>query len=242
MSSTARTLAVLEAFEEAKQVLGLRDLATRCGLPASTCHVIVRELLARGYLYSFGRSKALYPTRRWLNMGQTFAAHDSYLKRMAEALESLRDDTGETVIVAKRQEDSVLYLQVLEGTQSLRYSPKAGDFRELHATAVGRALLSNLGDEELASWLRSRKLAAITSATLTEPERIAEDVRVGRERGWFYARGENQEGLTAVAVTATLEGEYLGIVVAGPSERMGPVVASTAERLLRLKHELGSRG
>jgi IclR family transcriptional regulator, acetate operon repressor len=238
MSSPARTLAVFEAFEQAKQQLQLRELAIRCGMPLSTVHSIVRDLLARGYLYSFGRTKALYPTRRLLNMAQTFAAHDPYIRRLQSALESVRDDTGETVILAKRQEDAVLYLQVVEGPRSIRYSPKAGDLRELHATAVGRALLSNLADEQVAQWLKNRALSRITPATLTDPEEIAAEVHRSRERGYFIARGENQEGLTAVAVSASLEGEDLGIVVAGPAERMEPSIASTADRLLRLKQEL----
>lgn len=241
MSSPARTIAVFEAFEQAKQQLQLRELAARCGMPASTVHTIVRDLLARGYLYSFGKSKALYPTRRLLNMGQTFAAHDPYIRQLQSALESVRDDTGETVILAKRQQDVVLYLQVLEGPRSIRYSPKAGDIRELHATAVGRALLSNLPDEEVAQWLKSRVLSRITPATLTNPRKIAAEVSEGRQRGHFVARGENQEGLTAVAITAPLEGEYLGVVVAGPTERMEAPIAAITDRLLRLKQELAGR-
>ncbi len=242
MSSTARTLSVLEAFEGAKQQLQLRDLAARCGLPVSTCHVITKDLLTRGYIYSFGRSKALYPTRRLLAMAQTFAAHDPYLKRVTEALESVRQDTGETVIVAKRHEDRVLYLQVLEGSWSIRYAPKAGDFRELHATAVGRALLSNMSDPDLAQWLAGRPLARITATTMTSPVAVQNDVKGGRQRGFFVARGENQVGLTAVAITASLEGEHLGILVAGPAERMEATIDQTAQRLLRLKQELKAYG
>ena len=242
MSSTARTLAVLEAFELAKQPLQLRELAARCGLPASTCHTVVRELLSRGYLYSFGRAKTLYPTRRFLVLGQTYAAHDPYLRRVTDALEAVRADTGETVILAKRQDDAVLYLHVLEGTRPIRYSPKAGDQRELHATAVGRALLSNLTDEQLGAWLKNRTFTRITSSTTTDPAVIARQVREGREQGYFVARGENQEGLTAVAVTAAVEGEHLGIVIAGPTERMEACLEPAAQRLLRLKEQLRPPG
>lgn len=238
MSSTARTLAVLEAFESAKQPLQLRELAARCGMPASTCHTVVRDLLARGYMYSFGRAKTLYPTRRFLALGQTYAAHDPYLRRVTEALEAVRDDTGETVILAKRQDDAVLYLHVLEGPRPIRYSPKAGDQRELHATAVGRALLSAMPDEALAQWLKDRQFTRITPATQTNPAVLAREVKEGRERGYFVARGENQEGLTAIAVAAPVEGEPLGIVVAGPTERMEAVLQPAAARLLRLKEDL----
>jgi len=58
-----------------------------------------------------------------------------------EAVMRLRDQTGETVLVGKRLDRQAVYLEVLESPHSIRYSPKVGEFRPLHASASGKALL-----------------------------------------------------------------------------------------------------
>lgn len=91
--SADRTLAILEAFEELRRPLTLRELGEYCDIPVSTCHALVHTLLARGYLYQTGRRKDLYPTRRLLSLASTIVAHDPFLERMAPMLEQLRADT-----------------------------------------------------------------------------------------------------------------------------------------------------
>src|SRR6187551_3250855 len=95
--SADRTLAILEAFEERRRSLTLRELAECCDIPVSTCHSLVHTLLNRSYLYQTSRRKDLYPTRRILDLAANIVAHDPYLERMSPYLERLRTETQETV-------------------------------------------------------------------------------------------------------------------------------------------------
>src|SRR5690606_8832920 len=64
VTAVDRVLDILEAFNRIQKPLSLTDLAEATGIPKSSCHAIVGTLIARGYLYTLSRPRALYPTRR----------------------------------------------------------------------------------------------------------------------------------------------------------------------------------
>ena len=109
-------------------------------------------------------------------MAQRIRANDPYLERLESRLEPLREASGETVIVGKRQRDEVVYLSVLEGPQTIRYSARAGDIKPLHSTSIGKALLSAETDTRLRIWTKSNELPAITSKTLVSVEALIADL------------------------------------------------------------------
>ena len=240
--SAERTLAILEAFEDRRRSLTLRELAECCEIPVSTCHSLVHTLLDRGYLYQTSRRKDLYPTRRILDLAAIIVAHDPSLERMAPALELLRTDTRETVILGKRQKDQVLYLDVLESPQTIRYSARAGVFKQLHSTCIGKVMLAALAPAALEAWLRKHALQKVTKNTITSQGRLKEELEKGRRLGYFSTRGENVADVTAIAVPILVNGELLGLAVAGPSHRMEPSFHKQVASLLQVQTRLRKDG
>jgi DNA-binding IclR family transcriptional regulator len=79
----------------------------------------------------------------------------------------------------------------------------------------------------------------VTGATLTDPERLVQDVQEGRQRGYHVTRGENVPDVWALAATLPVNGETLGVTVAGPRHRMEPAMQETAQLLMATCHLLG---
>jgi len=240
--SADRTLSILEAFADRRQSLTLAELAEHCAIPVSTCHSLVHTLLARAYLYQTSRRKHLYPTRRLLDLAAEIVAHDPYLERMTPALELLRSNTQETVILGKRQKDRILYLEVLESPQTIRYSARAGATKPLHSTCIGKVMLGALKPKELAAWLRSQELTRVTSNTTVSAKRLTEELEESAQRGYYMTRGENVLDVTAIAVPVRVNNELFGLAVAGPSHRMEPVIAEHAIRLFHTQATLKEQG
>lgn len=236
--SPIRSLAVLEAFRSARRPLTLSELARIAQLPVSTCHGVVRALEHHGFLYFLSPREA-YPTRRLWDMASVIEAHDPIAQRLAPALQALRDETGETVILGTRQHDQVLYLQVVESAQSIRYSSRAGEHKPLHASAIGKCLLASLPAAELDTWLKGRRLPRITEATLTEGAALRQDLQTGRRRGWYLTRGENVADVMAVAAPLPLGAMSLAVAVTGPVHRMAPAKARVVAQLLACVQNLG---
>lgn len=240
--SADRTLAIFEAFERLKRAATLRELAEVCDIPVSTCHSLVHTLINRRYLYQTSRRKDLYPTRRLLDLAATIVSHDPFLERMSPFLDELRDATQETVILGKRQKDQILYLEVLESPQTIRYSARAGALKPLHSTCIGKVMLAALKPPELTTWLKKHPLPKVTGNTITSHTRLLEDLKEGARLGFHTTRGENVPDVTAIAVPLLVNNELLGLAVAGPSHRMERVFADVVSLLLGAQRRVRSEG
>lgn len=232
VTAVERVLDIFEAFDKVQKPLSLTDLAEMTGIPKSSCHAIVGTLTARGYLYSLARPRALYPTRRFFDLARSIHEKDPFVERVMPMLERLRDASRETVILGKRQGESVIYLQVVESPHSIRYSARPGEFKPLHSSAIGKALMGSLKEAELRALLSGRELPAITGATLTDGDTLIADILESRRRGYFLTRGENVPDVWAVSAFLSVNSETLAVAVAGPRHRMEGNVTEHAQLLL----------
>ena len=147
-------------------------------------------------------------------------------------LERLRDNSRETVLLGKQQGDAVIYLEVVESPHPIRYSAKPGEFKPLHSSAIGKALLGSLKEPEMRTQIESRSLPAITGRTLTEPEALVHNILESRRRGYFVTRGENVPDVWAVSAFLSINSETLAVAIAGPRHRMESNVTECAQLLL----------
>jgi len=219
VKTAGRTLDLFETFARAQTPLSLSELARALNAPPSSCFNLIRALQARGYLYSL-RPRQLYPTRRLFEVAKAISAGEPWMARVEPVLELLRDRTHETVILGKRQGDRVVYLDVIEGPQTIRYTARAGDLKPLHSSSIGKALLGTLGPAELAEVLKQLPLERVTAATITNRGALLADLERGRKRGYFVTAGENVADVMEVAAAVRLDGDVYGIAIAGPIHRM----------------------
>ena len=239
VTAVERVLDIVEAFRSARRPLSLTELAELIGTPKSSCHAIVGTLVARGYLYTLSRPRALYPTRRLHDLAREILQFDPFLERALPLLEKLRDDSHETVIFGKRQANAVVYLQVVPGPHSIRYSAAPGEIKPLHSSAIGKSILGSLKDNDLGKLLDELPLPAVTGATLVDKDALLEDIVRSRKRGYYVTRGENVADVWAVAASLAINGETLAVAVAGPRHRMQASVPACANLLVATCSQLG---
>ena len=220
VKTAARTLCLFEAFAESQSPLALTDLAKRIDAPVSSCHALVKTLQNLGYLYVLEQKKRVYPTKRLLQVARSIASHDPLLESVSPLLHELRDELGETVILGKRQGDSVVYLDIIEGTHTVRYAASPGDAKPLHSSAIGKAMLGEESGECMRKVIARLPCAPVTSSTITDRNQLLDNILDGQRRGYFETRGENVEDVMALAIACQVFGETLGLAIAGPMERM----------------------
>lgn len=240
VKTTVRTLRVFEVFADAKHPLTLSELASKIQVPPSSCLLIIRTLLSQGYLFEEGRS-LYYPTGRMREICNAIGEQDFVAMRLSADLERLRDETSETVTLAKRQGTNLIYLRVAESSQPVRATVRVGRIRPLHATATGKALLSLLNAEEAEALLMQVPLEKITRSTITSPSKLAREIQTSSELGWFFGFGESYPDLAAVSVPLLIDNAAYAVTIMGPSQRIEPNAAKLAERLLPLVGKYSSR-
>lgn len=213
-----RTLDLFEAFARADGPMRLSDLAEAIGAPVSSCHALVKTLQGRGYLYA--SDKLIYPTRRLLDAAAGILAADSLMAKIRPVLERIQRETGETAVCGKRLGGDVLYVDVVQGTYPVRFAAEIGALKPLHSSSLGKACLSLLKPVDYTKLVARLPMTAITANTITDRQRLAGDIELGRERGFFRTVGENVGDVLGLAVALRVDGEGVGIAVAGPIERM----------------------
>jgi DNA-binding IclR family transcriptional regulator len=218
-TSPERLLAILEMFEREKRPLSSKELSDLCRIPASTCHNLVHILLKNNYIYQTGNRKDLYPTRKLYDMGAVLLEHDMILRRLLPAMDVLRETTRETIILGKRQRGHIVYLEVLDSPEVIRYSARPGDIKPL-SSCIGKTTLSVLKPDEIRALLEEFPLRELTDKTITDFDAVMADLELGRQRGFFTTHGENVADVTALAVPISLNNELFGLAVAGPSHRV----------------------
>jgi DNA-binding IclR family transcriptional regulator len=219
VKSAGRTVELFEAFAKVQTPLSLSEIARALGAPASSCFNLIRALEARGYLYLV-EPKRLYPTHRLFEVARSIAAREPWMDLLEPVLTNLRDETRETVILGKRHGNRVIYLEVFEGPQTIRYSARAGDLKPLHSSSIGKALLGMLERADLTELLKHLQLKQVTGATIVNRQPLIADLERSRRRGFFMTAGENVPDVLALSVGLRLDPDVYGIAIAGPMSRM----------------------
>lgn len=218
-----RTLDLFEAFDQAGRPLNLSELAKAVGIPVSSCHGLVRTLTSRGYLCEVGTQRMHYPTRRLFDLARSILARDPILMKVSTLLGALRDQTGETVVLGKRLDKFVIYLDVQQSDKTIRFSAEVSALRPLHSSALGKALLGALPADKRAELVATLDLSPVTANTVSSVRKLQADISAAQARGWYVTRGESVDDVMAVARPVQLGGETYAVAVAGPLARMAPL-------------------
>ncbi len=232
IKNAARTLDLFEVFAKELRPMRLSDLAKALEAPVSSCYQLVRTLERRGYIYAL-QLKSYYPTKRLLRDALAIAEHDPLLNLLGPVLEELRDETGESIVLGQQSQHQAVMLDVLESAHNIRFSGHPGAVRELHCSAIGKAMLGMMASEERDKWLPAEPFPARTATTLTTRAALDAELDIGRERGWYEVRGESVSELQAIAAPVRFGGGMLAVCVAGPATRFALHQSAHVEALLR---------
>ena len=156
------------------------------------------------------------------------AGEDRLLAAAAPALASLRDATGESAQLYRRQGDLRICVAVAERVSGLRDSVPIGSALTMLAGSAAQVLLAWEDSERIHRGLINARFTAAQLAAV-------------RRRGWAQSMGEREAGVASVSAPVRgPNGKVIAAVsISGPIERLGrqpgrlhaAVVAATAARL-----------
>jgi IclR family acetate operon transcriptional repressor len=239
VKSARRVLDIIEMYARSPQPATLTQIAGALDLPKSSCLALIETLEAGGYLYQVRPQVGYYPTRRWLEHAEVIAENDPVVRMLEPLMGRLRDVTGETIILARLAGDRVMYLLTVESRQTIRYSARAGEFKPLHGTSSGKALLGSLPADERRAVLRRLDLKKFTDRTITRRDLLEREIASGVARGWHTCVGEHVPDVIGVSRAVTVADETYVIAVSGPIYRLADRVDATGEALVRACGQLG---
>lgn len=166
----ARTAAVLGCFSAERRALTLSEISRASGLPLTSTHRRVAELVAWGALERGVDGRYHVGLRLW-EIG-TLAPRGVGLRQAAlPYLEDLYEVTHENVQLAVRDGSDVVYVERLTGRTSVHAVTQPGSRLPAYATGVGLVLLAYATPAEVAAALAGPG-RAYTQFTLTDPRAV----------------------------------------------------------------------
>ena len=230
VQSVGRAFEILEVIAGQGGELSLSEIAASVGLPAPSAHRLLRTLVSLGYLrQETSRRYALAP--RLIRLGE--AAAKQFGAWGYPVLTGLMEAIGESANMAILDGSNAIYVAQVAGRHSMRMFTEVGRRVPLHATGVGKALLTQLPDDEILRILDLAGMPTVTPHTITDPAVMLQDVRASRIRGYSTDDGEQEVGVSCVSVPVPNAPALTAISISAPTPRMTPDVVRQAAVALR---------
>lgn len=136
-------------FGAERTELRVTDIANALSLPKSSVSRLLKELAEAGMVERAAGGRAFHIGSEVFRLGQLYRARVPVQERVDEICQELLRRYPATAYLAVLRGFELVVLRRHEGRHPVRYIMEPGDTIPAYATAVGRALLSHLPQEEL---------------------------------------------------------------------------------------------
>jgi IclR family acetate operon transcriptional repressor/IclR family KDG regulon transcriptional repressor len=250
MESTTviKALGLLEALATTQRGRSLAELAVEMGLPKPTAHRLLKTLSIAGYASKAdpGFYRAGPALERLTSRGG-----DDILREVSRPiLAHLHKVTRETVNLGVLRQTEIVYLTVLESPQPLRRVVEANSTDPFYCTALGRAIVSQLPNEQRDYLLSSIRMTRRTAKTVVQRASLTAILDQARRQRYAIEIDQTDVGVTCLAAPIfDSRGVRAALSLSVPSPRMTgehtdrwlALVLSSAAKISRLLKAAATR-
>lgn len=197
-SVISRVVRIVDAFDRESQSLPLGKLANRAGLPLTTTHRLVSEMLRHGLLERDADKDISIGVRLW-----EISSKGSRVLTLRETalpfIEDLQANLKQHVNLAVMDRHSVLFIERLAPEGSTLEAARMGERWVLHASSPGLVLLA-YSPPDYQNWYLARPLTKVTAETVTDPESLRRTLADVRQQRYAFVPGIGMKDWTGTAV------------------------------------------
>lgn len=237
-SLAVRTLRVLEYLADNPSTAA--EVARQIGVNRSTALRLLRDLEGAGYLLRDGAKTYAVAGHRFVPLAVGGTRDQDWIASITPTLTGVRDETGESTVAGVPAKDVMIYVAFFESRHTVAAREHLGTTRPMHASALGKAYLSRLSDEELETHLHDLPFEGGTDKAVNDPSALRSELRGVRKQGYATDRDETVEGLSCVAVPVVVGPTLYGAcgislpstrVTRGKLQRFGETLVDEVARL-----------
>lgn len=128
-----------------------------------------------------------------------------------DAMKTLRDATGQTVVLSAIESNAVVVLKTVLGTSTFEIGVKPGSKLPVRSSAQGKIALAFAAHP---LQMKSAKEARSPNSSQSDPAKLQRELAEVRKKGWATAPEEMMAGINALAAPILNEGGVCVGVVA----------------------------
>jgi DNA-binding IclR family transcriptional regulator len=216
-----KALDLLEVLSH-RDSLSLKELCELLEQPKSSVFRYLVTLEDRGYVRRLLNGDEYTLGLKLIELGRSVTTQFTVHEVAIPFMRGLQETFRETVNLAILEAGKVVYLEILEGTQSIRMAARPGQRDFAHSTAIGKAMLAHSSDSEVEAIINRHGLPALTPATITSIERLRAELAQVNEVGYAVDNVENETGVRCVGapIFNHLGKAVAAISISGPADRL----------------------
>ncbi|MDC3425662.1 IclR family transcriptional regulator [Aquibacillus sp. 3ASR75-11] len=238
VKSVSRALDIIQLISSKKDGLGVTEIANQIDINKSSVYRILSTLAQYGYIEQEeekGRYKLGY---KFLEVSTNLLDSIDLRSEARPYLLELEEETNEVIHLVVFDQDEVVYIEKLEGNETLRMHSKVGKRAPVHCTSVGKAILAHLPTSVVLDIMERSGMPAHTDKTITDKEAFLRELIEVKKRGYALDLEENEFGIICIAAPIF---NHLGKVTAAVSVS-GPTIRMTDNRIEQLKARMIETG
>ena len=217
-SSTPMVNSVLHATKildyyasQRREYLSLTEISRAIGLHKTTVYRILRTLQSVGWIEQSSTNGQYRLGSGILMIASAVSVHYTTRQLISEEMRRLCDLHNETVVLSSLRGDTGICVDLVKGHHNLGISSENGYIVPLDCGATGKTLLAAQSDE-----LVERLIQNYPGLE----EKLRNQVKEIRQRGYCISEGEVDEGVAAVAVPLPMPDHIYTLTYSGPVERL----------------------
>jgi DNA-binding IclR family transcriptional regulator len=241
INSLAKGLSVIELLVENGD-LSATEVAKHLGFNRAGSHRFLLTLQQLGYVEKNADDRYQL-TIKVMEMGLRIADQLEIRKLSRPYMEKLSKASNETINLGYFDGADILHIEKIDSKEVLRIDSPLGSRAPAYCTALGKAILASLSEEELEAYLAEVKLTPRGPNTITSKKNLKKELNRIRQQKYAVDDEELFKGLRCVASPIF---EYNGrsryaISISGPTvrhtfdriDKIHPIIKDVCEEMSR---------
>jgi len=190
-------LIILSLFDRNHSSRRLSEISKITGINKTSVYRFVNTFVKLGYLRKSENNNLLRLGPKSFVLGHNFFHGFDILQSVKPIIEKTFLENKISIDSAMLHEHKLisLYRKEVANLIFLRL-PLIMD--DLHARAMGKAILANMESADLSAFLKNIKLKKLTLNTIVNPKALLKDLELSRERGYSINNEEYVKGLISI--------------------------------------------
>ncbi len=235
MSSVHKTIQILELICSEKSGVTVSQLASLTGESRPNVCYYLKMLEKTRYIYKdshSGRYKASY---RIVDLASRVLSNNELYEIAYPILLRFSEEAQLTVHMAVKEGDMGVCILKVGSSKTMPSISRIGEAFDLYPTALGKVILAWLPEAELDDYIRRIDLKPYTPYTVTDPEKLRNQLKEIRSRGYSIDQHEHRVGVRGLGVPVF---DYTNKIVAAISVLLLPSHTEEDIREIALKLQI----
>jgi len=197
--SLLRAISVMKSFTPNELELGTVDISRKVGIPLTTAHRMLATLTRGGLLEQSARTGKYMIGPAFYALGSLYLSTTDIFRAAEPVSKALNALTGESVAIAILYQGNVVLVTKEESKYDFRVATHVGSILIAYASAMGKALLSELPEAEIDRLIPEERLPPKTKKTIATRTELKLELAQIRKTGIALDIEGNYEGVVGIA-------------------------------------------